>query len=177
VAGTHLPEQSKSGGKRRAGGYAKFAFAVWEQGLVVAHGNPKCIRGISDLGGVSVRFVNREAGAGSRQLLDQELQKAGVSSKDVTGYDDLALGHLPAAWRVSAGMADCCLATHAAARAFGLDFLPLTSERYDFAIREKHLENGNVQKLLDVLTQAAFRRELETLCGYDTRETGSRIGA
>ena len=174
VAGTHLAEDPQAAA-RRTRGHATFAFAVWEQGLVVAHGNPKDIRGVAALAARNVTLVNREPGAGSRQLLDRELKSAGIASTAVKGYADCAFGHLPAAWRVYAGMADCCVATRAAARAFGLGFVPLTSERYDFVIREKHLEQANVQKLLDILTQASFRRELETLCGYDTRETGRRL--
>ncbi len=72
-------------------------------------------------------------------------------------------------------MADCCIATRSAARAFGLDFLPLTSERYDLVIRQENLQLASVERLLNVLTQAAFRRELDALCGYDTRQTGRRI--
>ena len=174
VAGTHLAEAPKPAAARVRGA-ATFAFAVWEQGLVVAHGNPKSIRGVADLANRGVSFVNREPGAGSRQLFDRELHSAGIAASHIKGYADCAYGHLPAAWRVYAGLADCCVATRAAARAFGLDFLPLTSERYDFVIREKHVEHANVQKMLDILTQASFRRELETLCGYDTRETGRKL--
>ena len=72
-------------------------------------------------------------------------------------------------------MADCCVATRSAARAFGLDFVPLATERYDLVIRREHLATTAVERLLDTLAQAAFRRELEALCGYDTRETGRRV--
>jgi molybdate-binding protein len=176
VAGTHLPE-SGPGSRPRPRGFAAFTFAVWEEGLVVAHGNPKGIRAVADLAASRVAFVNREPGSGSRQLLDKELKTAGVLPEQVRGYGDCAFGHLPAAWRVYAGLADCCVATRAAARAFGLDFLPLTSERYDFVLREKHLEHASVQRLLELLVQSAFRRELGALCGYDTRDTGRRITA
>lgn len=175
VAGTHLAEPTP-GSRPTARGYAAFAFAVWEQGLVVAHGNPKGIRSVADLTEPRITFVNREAGSGSRQLFDSRLKAAGIRPEHVRGYDDCAFGHLPAAWRIYAGLADCCVATRAAARAFGLDFVPLTSERYDFVMREKHLDNASVQRLLELLTQAAFRRELGSLCGYDTSDTGRRIG-
>jgi molybdate-binding protein len=67
------------------------------------------------------------------------------------------------------------VATRSAALAFGLDFVPLTSERYDMVLRQEHLALGAVERLLDTLTQAAFRHELEALCGYDTHETGRRM--
>ena len=79
--------------------------------------------------------MNREKGAGSRELLDQELRNAGINGTHVKGYDRIAHGHLPAALSVSLGEADCCVATRSAARAFGLGFIPLSTERYDLVIR------------------------------------------
>jgi putative molybdopterin biosynthesis protein len=93
----------------------------------------------------------------------------------VAGYRRLAAGHLPAAWQVRSGAADCCIATQAAARIFGLGFIPLVSERYDLAIRRQHLELPTIQSLLDTLNRSRFRRELESIGGYDTRTAGQRI--
>lgn len=171
VAGTHL-KASEPARKN----VAVFRFAVWEQGLVVARGNPKKLRGVEGLADSDVRLANRERGSGSRQLLDERLRAAGIATKSVAGYRDRpAGGHLEAAWRVQASLADCCVATRSAARAFGLGFVPLTSERYDLLIREEHLKLRAVERLLETLTHSALRRELEGLCGYDTRETGNRV--
>ena len=178
VAGTHLHDEDNGKPKPPLSGQrtAVFAFAVWEEGLVVARGNPKKIAGVEDLARKNVTLANREAGSGSRQLLDRSLAAAGIAPARVRGYrDEAAGGHLAAAWRVYTGLADCCLATRSAARAFGLDFLPLASERYDLVIRREHLQLASVERLLDTLSQAAFRRELEGRCAYDTRETGRRI--
>jgi putative molybdopterin biosynthesis protein len=177
VAGTHLKDEDSAVRTQfPRKGAAVFEFAVWEEGLVLQRGNPKNIRAVSDLANPNVRLTPREPGSGSRQLLDRELAAAGLSPNTVRGYDDPpAAGHLPAAWRVYTGLADCCVATRSAARAFGLDFLPLASERYDLVIRREHLEMAAVERLLDTLAQAAFRRELEALCGYDTRDTGKRL--
>jgi len=142
---------------------------------VVAPGNPKHILSAADLARPGIRLINREEGAGSRRLLDAELKRAGVHGGKVTGYGNCATGHLPAAWHVHAGLADCCVATRAAARAFGLSFLPLISERYDFVLRKEHLHLATAVRLLDVLAQARLRRELEEVGGYDTRNTGQRI--
>ncbi|MGJ5819900.1 substrate-binding domain-containing protein [Paludibaculum fermentans] len=152
---------------------AVVTFARWEEGFVIAAGNPLGIRSAGDLAGAPVRFVNREQGSGSRGLLDRLLAEAGVPARRVTGYDRVACGHLAAAYAVLAGEADCCLATRSAAQAFGLDFVPLRSERYDFVMRRQTLEMPAVQSLLDVLQRAALRRKLETLAGYDTAQTGS----
>jgi molybdate-binding protein len=178
VAGTHLSDDEVKGAVPQLPGVrvAVFAFASWEEGLVVGRGNPKRIRAVEDLARRGVRLANREPGSGSRQLLDAQLQAAGIAARKVGGYKDTAAaGHLAAVWRVYAGLADCCVATESAARAFGMDFVALTSERYRLVIRREHLALEAVQRLLDVLGQAGFRRELETLCGYDTRETGERV--
>jgi molybdate-binding protein len=119
--------------------------------------------------------MNRQPGSGSRMLLDRSLREAGISARNVQGYQRIAAGHLAAAYAVVAGDADCCLATRSAARAFGLGFVPLKSERYDFVFRRSTLESPAVQAFMDVLQRASLRRKLETLAGYDTSKTGTRI--
>lgn len=147
-------------------------FAHWEEGIVVARGNPRAIRQIGDLVHPKVRLINREVGSGSRALLDSLLKKEGIPPAKVHGYDQIADGHLDAALHVAGGAADCCIATSSAARAFGLDFLPLHAERFDLALRRELLELPAVQGLLDVLQRATLRRKLESMAGYDVSETG-----
>jgi molybdate-binding protein len=151
--------------------FAVVTFARWEEGLVVASGNPKQIRSISDLTRVS--FINREQGSGSRALLDQLLTKSGIPAKSVRGYSRTAQGHLAAAYAIVSGEADCCLATRSAARTFELDFIPLHSERYDLVMRKRTLELPAAQAFLDVLQRASLRRQLEAQAGYDTTNTGA----
>jgi molybdate-binding protein len=182
VAGTHLrddasgesnlPEIHRLFPKESV---AVISFAVWEEGIVTARGNPKGIKGIEDLARRDVSIVNRETGAGSRLLLDSQLKRFKIPVRSVRGYQHLASGHLSAAWQVHAGTADCCIATRATARAFGLGFIPLVSERYDLAIRRRYLDLPAMQTLLDTLNRGNFRRELEGLGGYDTKAAGQRI--
>jgi len=181
IAGTHLWDEGSGesnlpqiGRMFKKGSVAVISFAVWEEGMVTARGNPKGIRGVEDLARRDVVIVNREAGAGSRKLLDAELERLGISARRVRGYDRTAPGHLPAAWQVLSGEADCAIATRAAARLFGLGFLPLVSERYDLVIRRAHLAMPAVQAVLDTLSRAGFRRELEGLGGYDARVCGEQ---
>jgi molybdate-binding protein/DNA-binding XRE family transcriptional regulator len=182
IAGTHLRDESSGESNVAQIGrlfprdsVAAIAFAVWEEGIVVAARNPKKIRGVEDLARKDVGIVNREEGAGSRALLDSHLERLRIPPEKVRGYDRLAPGHLAAAWQVRSGLADCCIATRAAAQLFGLHFLPLVSERYDLVIRKQHLELPRIQNLLDVLSRSGFRRELEGLGGYDMRVAGQRI--
>jgi molybdate-binding protein len=152
--------------------FAVITFARWEEGFVLAPGNPKNITRAEHLARKNVRFVNREAGSGSRTLLDRLLNEAGIPASKVTGYDRIAHGHLAAAYLVLTHEVDCCLATRSAAQTFGLGFVPVQSERYDFVMRRPTLETPVAQIFLDVLQRATLRRKLEVLAGYDTAETG-----
>jgi len=150
-------------------------FARWEEGFVVAAGNPKRVRKIEDLVRKHVKFVNREPGSGSRGLLDQLMEKAKMDAEKVQGYDRIAHGHLAAAYCVVSREADVCLATRSAAQTFGLDFVPLHSERYDLVMRKRTSDLPAVKAFLDVLQRATLRRKLEVLAGYDTSQTGTLV--
>src|ERR1019366_4957366 len=137
VAGTHLRDEASGesnlpeiGRLFAKNSVAVIAFAVWEEGILTARGNPKNVRGIEDFSRKDVAIVNREEGSGSRALLDARLQRARIESRSVRGYAQMAPGHLPATWQVQTGGVDCCLAIRAVARVFGPGFIPLVSERY-----------------------------------------------
>jgi len=155
--------------------FSVVTFARWEEGLVIASGNPKGVRKFEDLARKNIRFVNREPGSGSRGLLDKLLQKTGMEAHKVQGYDRIAYGHLAAAYCVVSREADICLATRSAAQTFGLDFIPLHSERYDLVMRKRTADLPAVKAFLDVLQRATLRRKLEVLAGYDTSETGTLV--
>lgn len=149
--------------------------ARWEEGLVVGPANPKGISKMEHLASGSVRFVNREVGSGARALADRLLKEAGLAPSRIQGYHVEAYGHLAAAYAVAAAKADCCIATRSAARAFGLDFIPLKSERYDLVMRRRTLQLLAVQSFLDVLQRTVLRRQLEVFAGYDTMQTGTVV--
>jgi molybdate-binding protein len=151
---------------------AVVTFAQWEEGFVVASANPKTIRSVGDLRRKNVTIINREPGSGSRGLLDALLHNEGIATKSVRGYSRVAFGHLSAAHAVLVGDADCCIATRSAAQTFGLDFVPLRSERYDFVLHRETLGMAAVEALFDALQRSTLRRKLETLAGYDTSHTG-----
>jgi molybdate-binding protein/DNA-binding XRE family transcriptional regulator len=182
IAGSHL-EDAKTGEfnlpylRKQFPGeeFSVVTFARWEEGLILASGNPKGICKIEDLARKNVRFVNREPGSGSRGLLDKLLEKAGMDAQKVQGYDRIAFGHLAAAYCVLSRDADACLATRSAAQTFGLDFIPLRSERYDLVMRKRTADLPAVKAFLDVLQRATLRRKLEVLAGYDTSQTGTLV--
>jgi putative molybdopterin biosynthesis protein len=145
-------------------------FAHREQGLIVAPGNPQGIQSLNDL--PRLRYVNRQRGAGTRLLLDYELEKRGIEPASIAGYEHEEYTHLMVATAVASGVADCGLGVRSAAVAMNLDFIPVGWERYDLVIPTACLAQAGVQHLLDVLNDAEFQQALGSQPGYDTQETG-----
>lgn len=152
-------------------------FAVWEQGLMLAPGNPRGIDHVGDLARPEIRIANREPGSGARALLDAELARHGLKPDQVNGHATVVRSHLAAAEAVAAGLADAAVGVRAAALALGLAFLPLAEERYDLAIPERFFELAPVQALLETLTSPLFRLEVEALGGYDVSPMGTLVAA
>ena len=147
-------------------------FASWQQGLIVALGNPEQLQGVADLAKPGIRLVNRQAGSGSRALLDRALSGAGVPSDRIDGYDREEWGHLAVAAAVASGSADVGIGVKAAAMAMGLDFLPLEEERYDLVIPNHFLDEGPIQVLLNLLRSSPLHHRVESLGGYDVSNMG-----
>ena len=95
-----------------------------EQGLMVLPGNPKGIGGIEALAREDIRFVNRQAGSGTRILLDYRLEELGLGPQSIQGYDQEEFTHMSVAVNVLSGAADTGLGIYAAAKALALDFIP-----------------------------------------------------
>ncbi|PSK97731.1 putative molybdopterin biosynthesis protein [Murinocardiopsis flavida] len=146
-----------------------------EQGLLVPPGNPNGITGLADLAGGGLSYVNRQRGAGTRMLLDHELRGLEIDPAAVAGYAREEPTHLAVAAAVAAGRADCGLGIMAAARAFGLDFVPVAREPYDLVLDEESLDDPMLAPLWELLGSADFRASVEALGGYGTEETGHRI--
>lgn len=143
-----------------------------EQGWIVPPGNPLGLQTWSDAGREDVRIVNRQRGAGTRVLLDYELEQAGVDAAQVQGYGREEYTHLAVAAAVASGTADAGPGIRAAARALDLDFVPLAQERYELVLPRVHFENPLLQPLLELLHDASFRGAVAALPGYDVSMMG-----
>ena len=144
-----------------------------DQGLIIPKGNPKRIRGIEDLGREDIVFINRQGGSGTRILLDYRLGQIDLSPEAINGYSNEEFTHMNVAVAVLGGAADAGLGIYAAARALGLDFIPVVTEQYDLIIPEAYFESGNIQVLLETIATDVFRQRVEALGGYSTEKTGS----
>lgn len=153
--------------------YLIVTFAAWEEGLIVGRANPKTIRSIEDLGRPDVTLINREKGAGARQLLDQRLDQKGLLKEDVRGYNLMADSHFQVARRIAEGQADVGIGVRSAANLFDLSFIPLQQSRYDLVVPKAYLSViPSIGNLFDAIVSRQFRTEIEALGGYDTTETG-----
>jgi molybdopterin molybdotransferase/putative molybdopterin biosynthesis protein len=147
-------------------------FVYREQGLMVAAGNPKGLSGLADLVRPDVRYVNRQRGAGTRVLLDYQLELLGITPGDVQGYAREEFTHLAVAVAIQSGAADCGMGIEAAANALGLDFIPIAKERYDLVIPRVHYESELLQPLLDLIRGPELPQVVAALPGYDTSDMG-----
>ncbi len=146
-----------------------------DQGLIVAKGNPKQIRGIQDLSRGNVTFINRQTGSGTRILLDFRLKQLGISPSAIKGYENDEFTHMAVAVAVLSGAADAGLGIFAAARALDLDFIPVVTEQYDLVIPECHFHSEGVQLLLQIIASNDFKQRVQALGGYHTQKTGEII--
>ena len=182
VAGAHLFDEETGEYNlpfvRRAFGgrpMVVVTFAHLEEGFAVPKGNPLRIRKPQDIARPKIRFVNREPGAGARRLLDRLLRKAKVPPSAVPGYARQLGGHLQIAQAVAMGAADTGVVARSAAIAHGLDFVPLSEERFDLVFPKEWSTDPRAGRIVETLEARAFRRELASVGGYDTRESGHLV--
>jgi putative molybdopterin biosynthesis protein len=143
------------------------------QGLMVARGNPRGIRALEDLARPDVQFVNRQRGSGTRVLLDYKLRQAGIDPRQIRGYAREEFTHLAVAAAVASGAADVGLGILAAARALGLQFIPLFDEQYQLVIPRQYYDSEVLRPLLEVIRGGAVKAQIEALGGYDVSQMGS----
>jgi molybdate-binding protein/DNA-binding transcriptional regulator YhcF (GntR family) len=141
-------------------------------GLIVAPGNPLNILSLADLSRPDVRFINRPNGTGIRVWLDHALHEAKIATEFILGYDIEKKSHAELARMISDGKMDVSVGLEAAAKAFGLDFVYLTSERYDLVAMQPDASKPPVSDFLAWLTTDQAREFIQQFYGYETGQTG-----
>ena len=146
------------------------------QGFYVARGNPKNIKQWEDLIQPGVRFVNREAGSGTRVLIDEQFRVLGINRQMVKGYENLEFSSLAVASAVSRGIVDVGVGSvKASLQVRDIDFIPLRRERYELVIKKEDINRAPFQVVLEILSSPAFKAELQGLGDYDLSETGKIV--
>jgi putative molybdopterin biosynthesis protein len=146
-----------------------------DQGLIVPAGNPKQIHGLEDLVREDVTVINRQGGSGTRILLDYRLKTLGLDPTRIKGYRNEEFTHMAVAVAVLSGTADVGLGICAAAKALGLDFIPVVTEEYDLVVPDTFFKSRPFEILVEIIRSAAFRKRVENLGGYGTQKTGEVI--
>jgi putative molybdopterin biosynthesis protein len=148
------------------------AFVRREQGLLVAPGNPQKLSDIASVAGRRARMALRPNGAGAQLLLLALLAKAGIAFDALNAVKPPCPTGPDIAQAVRTGRADCGIATRAVALSAGLDFLPLTWERFDLALRQRDTFTAGPQALFEFFRTPTFRDRAAELTGYDATEAG-----
>lgn len=146
------------------------------QGLYVAKGNPKGIRSWRDFARDDITMINREKGAGSRVLLDENLKLLGLYGSRIKGYGTENQSHLAVASAVGRGDADVAVGSEKIARQVeNIDFIPLKKERYDLVVKKEHVDTPEVATMLKILRSEKFKNEFKNIGGYDIKDIGNII--
>jgi putative molybdopterin biosynthesis protein len=146
-----------------------------EQGLMVQRGNPKKIRELKDLLRKDVTFINRQKGSGTRILLDHGLTALSIKPSQIQGYEKEEYTHMAVATAVASGIADAGLGILSAGKAVGLDFIPFTKEQYDLVIPSIHFEDEKIQRVIETIRSAEFKKMVLQMGGYDVSRTGEEL--
>ena len=143
------------------------------QGLIVPRGNPLRILGIEDLVEKKARIVNRQLNSGTRLLFDELINSCKIDPADIIGYDNEEFTHTAVGALVAEESADAALGAEAAALKFNLDFIPLVTETYYYAIPDKRWNQKEVKALRGLLAGQRWRECIEQIDGYDVSVAGS----
>ena len=142
------------------------------QGIMVQKGNPKGVKSVSDLAETGLRYVNRQKGSGTRILCDYLCRRDGIDTQSILGYDHEEFTHTSVAALIHAGDADAGLGIYSAASLYGLDFIEICEEQYDFLISESELGSEKVSRMLETLKNPAFQARLKEMGGYILENPG-----
>jgi putative molybdopterin biosynthesis protein len=103
-------------------------------------------------------MVNRNAGAGTRVLIDRLL-----NGSRPAGYSNQPRSHNAVAAAVAQGRADWGIAIESVAKLYGLGFLPIAPEDYDFLLVENRGNRPAVQAFLSALRDEGVREKIRAL--------------
>jgi len=146
------------------------------QGFYVAWGNPKNIKTWSDLAREDVVMINREKGAGSRVLLDENIRLLGINGNQINGYFNETSSHLTVASAVSSGEVDVAVGSEKIARQVeNIEFIPLKKERYDLVLKKEAFNTPEITTMLRIIRSQEFKKEFGNIGGYDTSEMGTIV--
>ena len=150
-------------------------FCRREQGFLIQKNNPKKIKKIEDIDRKDIRVVNRSLRTGTRLLFDRELQKAGIKTKTINGYDHEVNSHMEVGLEVLSGRAHFGPGIRPVAALLELDFIPLRWERYDLLITKERFFDKGIQNFIGLLQETDFKKTADSIIGYDVSSSGKIV--
>jgi molybdate transport repressor ModE-like protein len=164
LAGYHVSDMKKS--KSIHGRLSKNDIQVYPvmkriQGFMVKKGNPLEIESLIDLTNPKIRFINRQIGSGTRQLLDSLLTEENISPADVHGYLHEEFTHTAISNAILAGKADVGIGVKNVAMENDLSFIPLKDEIFFVAMKKEMARERIATKLI-----RKIRSHSDTTQGY-----------
>lgn len=154
---------------------AAINLVIRQQGLIVVRNNPKGIKRIDDLTRTDITFINRQAGSGTRVLLDYRIEELNINAREIRGYETEEFTHMSVAASVLSGSADAGLGIYAAAKALDLGFVPIVTEKYELIIPKRFLEEEKIRLMIEVIRSPRFKTRVKELGGYNTELTGELV--
>ena len=148
------------------------AFARREQGMIVAPGNPLKLGDLASVAKSGARMAQRPRGAGAQLLMMTLLAREGVAIGELALQQPVCATGDEIGHAVHSGRADCGIATRSVARKAGLDFVPLTWERFDLALRQHDYFLPQPQRLFGFCRSDSFNERAKELGGYDITDIG-----
>ena len=145
------------------------------QGIMVTAGNPLNIHGIEDIYTKNLSYVNRQKGSGTRILFDYLLKKKNIDPDKIYGYSREEFTHTNVAAVIAEKSADAGMGIYSVAKQYGLDFIPVCEEEYDFLVLKETLELPVFKRFLEKLKSDVFAERLKQMGGYSLVEPGRII--
>jgi molybdate transport repressor ModE-like protein len=173
LAGYHVSDMKKS--KAIQSRLSKNDIQVYPvmkrvQGLMVKKGNPLGIESLFDLINPKIRFINRQIGSGTRQLLDTLLMEGNISPNDVHGYLHEEFTHTAISNAILAGKADVGIGVKNVAMENDLSFIPLKDEIFFVAMKKEMVTESSATKLI-----RKIRSHSDTTQGYQAVRQNRQI--
>ncbi len=141
-------------------------------GFLIATSKVDIFGGWESLIHKNIRFVNRQSGSGIRILLDYELKKRGISSSDISGYDNEVYTHFEVGLSLISGEADVGIASAAVAKILDLNFQSIVNERFDMILDKDTFFQPAIQAFIETLQSEQFKNRVEKIGNYNFKDAG-----
>jgi putative molybdopterin biosynthesis protein len=141
-------------------------------GFLVVKAKTNIFKGWDSLTNKKIRFINRQAGSGIRIMFDNDLKSRGISSGNISGYENEVYTHFEVGLSLMSDEADVGIASAAVAKILDLKFQPLVSERFDMILDKNTFFQPAIQAFIETLQSDQFKNSVEKIGNYNFKDAG-----